>query len=138
MKITKISTLLTLVVLILMAVIVCGACQLQHGDEAQNTPLEAIHAVRYRILGTSPMVQVTFMNDQGGVQQFDVGYPESKNKSWSFNMGSGSSVSVSVQDLIGFGQTVTCQIYVDGTLWKTSTSKGDFVIATCSGIIGSR
>jgi hypothetical protein len=136
MKNRKNTIILGLVVLI--ALVGITANQFLYRVETQVMPLDTTTcAVKYRILSTSPVVQVTLMNDQGGIQQYNLDYPQSKDQSWSFNMQIGAPASLSVQDLIGYGQTVTCQIFVDGKLWKTSTSHGDFIIATCTGIIGA-
>lgn len=91
------------------------------------------HTVRYEVTGGESWYTagLTYENAQGGTEQRDVGLPWSQ----TYTMKTGDFAYISAQLDNGVGQ-ITCTIYVDGTEWKTSTSSGQYVIASCSGSVG--
>ncbi len=77
-------------------------------------------------------MSLTYENAQGGTQQNKTDAAQ-----WSewYTMEAGDFAYLSVQNQkASYG--VKCEIYVDGTLWKTSASDGGYTIATCSGSVG--
>jgi uncharacterized repeat protein (TIGR02543 family) len=86
--------------------------------------------VVYRITGTASSVDVTLNNPTGGTEQYsNVPLP----KEYSYSSFSDDFVYISAQNQGEYG-TVTVSIYVDGVLFKTSSSSGAYVIATASGL----
>jgi hypothetical protein len=55
-------------------------------------------------------------------------------RSWA-NVPNGTWVYISAQNENHRG-SITCNVYVDGILWKTTTSNGGYVICTASGFLG--
>jgi len=103
------------------------------GFLTSTTPIvPTTHQVTYKILGTTSRASLTYENEQGGTEQGEVNTP------WegSFTAENGQFVYISAQNVRDNG-SVTCQIWVDGVKWKESTSSGAYVIATCSGSVGS-
>lgn len=86
-------------------------------------------AVEYEITGTTSAVSVTLSNPTGGMEQFSVVYLPHTYTYYNFP---NNFLYISAQNM-GETGSVTVSIYVNGTLYKTSTSKGGFVIATASG-----
>lgn len=87
--------------------------------------------VKYEVSGTARNVLLTWMNEDGGIEQGYYKLPFSKN----FLMEFGSSVSLVAQNQ-GNSGSVKCKIYLDDVLYKESTSSGAYVLVTCNGIIG--
>jgi uncharacterized repeat protein (TIGR02543 family) len=86
--------------------------------------------VIYKITGTASRVNVTLSNATGGTEQYtNVPLP----KEYSYDSFSDDFVYISAQNQGAYG-TVTVSIYVNGDLFKTSTSSGAYVIATASGL----
>jgi hypothetical protein len=85
--------------------------------------------VLYRITGTASSVDVTLSNATGGTEQYSNVYLPKEYSYYSF---SDDFVYISAQNQGEYG-TVTVSIYVNGNLFKTSTSSGAYVIATASG-----
>jgi len=85
--------------------------------------------VEYRVTGTCSRVDVTYQNSDGGTSQVT-----NKSLPWSYTFtgGTGDFVYVSAQNQEKNG-SVTCTIYRNGNVFKTSTSSGAYVIATASG-----
>ena len=87
--------------------------------------------VEYTVTGTTTLVDITIENEDGGTSQFsDVSVPWS----YEFQGNSGDFVYVSAQNQLDTG-SVTVKIYTDGSVFKTSTSVGAYVIATASGLL---
>lgn len=83
----------------------------------------------YEITGTADEVDVTLNNTTGGTEQYtNVSVPV-KYIYYSF---SDWFLYISAQNQ-GESESVTVSIYVDGELFKTSSSSGAYVIATASG-----
>ena len=87
-------------------------------------------AVIYKITGTAEEVDVTLSNDTGGTEQYtSVSLP----KKYTYTSFDDSFTYISAQNQ-GASGTVTVSIYVNGELFKTSSSSGAYVIATASGL----
>lgn len=87
-------------------------------------------AVVYKITGTAEEVDVTLSNPTGGTEQYSsVSLPEK----YSYTSFPDSFTYISAQNQ-GASGTVIVSIYVNGTLFKTSSSSGAYVIATASGL----
>ena len=93
------------------------------------TSAPSSYLVKYRVQGTGQQADVTYENEQGGTEQRDIPIP------WvhTLTMKSGSFVYLATQSHDDATRTITCEIWVDGELYKTSSSSGKYVIATCSG-----
>jgi hypothetical protein len=86
------------------------------------------YSITYRVKGTTGSADLTYQNAQGGTEQKNVKPPwESK-----FTAKPGAFLYVSAQNQWDAG-SITCEILVDGTVVKTSTSDGGYKIASCSG-----
>jgi hypothetical protein len=84
--------------------------------------------VEYRISGTATTVDVTLANSSGGTEQYsDVVIPHS----YTYKTFSDDFKYISAQNN-GEAGSVTVAIYIKGTVLKTSTSSGAYVIATAS------
>lgn len=97
----------------------------------RRTIAPTTYNVVYEVTGTSAGGSMTYFTDQGGTEQGDYGFPFRKNYTMSF----GDFAYISVQNNYDLG-SVTCKIFVNGVEWKSSTSSGSYVIATCSGSVG--
>lgn len=85
--------------------------------------------VEYKITGTATKVDVTLENSSGGTEQYgDVYLP----KTYTYYDFPGYYLYISAQNQ-GETGSVTVSIYVNGNLYKTSTSSGAYVIASASG-----
>jgi len=85
--------------------------------------------VEYRISGSAYSVFITYANKTEGTSQ------EYANIPWAYSWSgakSGQFLYVSAQNQWETG-SVTVEIYKNGSLYKTSTSTGAYVIATASG-----
>lgn len=96
-----------------------------------------IHTVAYEVVELTHSdvfvsgVDVTLQNPQGGTEQGHYGFPFKEG----FNFSDGQFAYISAQkDEVG--GSFSCHIWVDGVLWRSSTSTGPYSIATCSGTIG--
>ena len=87
----------------------------------------------YKVTGTCGNVSLTYENSSGGTSQIS-----SATLPWTYTFtASGYTfLYVSAQNNNSSG-TVTAEIDVNGSVYKTSTSSGAYVIATSSGTVGS-
>ncbi len=85
--------------------------------------------VVYKITGTADSVSVTLSNASGGTEQYGNVYLPKEYRYYSFDSW---FLYISAQNN-GETGTVIVSIYVDGILYKTSTSSGAYVIANASG-----
>ncbi len=94
-------------------------------------PTPTTYSVTYKITGTASRASVTYANEQGGTEQGVVKIP------WqgSFTAKRSQFLYLSAQNE-GESGSVTCEIWVDGVKWKETTSRGAFVISSCSGLAG--
>ncbi len=95
--------------------------------------LDPNYDVKYEVRGGSGVskAMLTYENSSGGTSQTTT---SSLPWTYSFEAKSGTWVYLSAQNGHG-GGGVQANIYIDGDLWKTSTSNGAYVIATSSGTI---
>ena len=104
-------------------------------------PVPKTHILTYEVAGSAWTVSVTYLNTQGGTEQVsDVRLPWSKTFSnWSFGLAAitaqnTSRISVMGQDRLQSG-SVTVTIYLDGKVFRRSTSSGAGVIASAEGLV---
>jgi hypothetical protein len=92
--------------------------------------------VEYEITGTASSVDVTLSNAQGDTEQFsNVTLSHSKvgrSKIYPYDSFPSHFLYISARNQDNTGN-VTVSIYVNGNLFKTSTSEGPFAIASASG-----
>lgn len=105
-----------------------GAKVVSSGGTSSNT--SKLISVRYEITGTAKRVSVTYSNAEGGTEQGDYKVPFSR----TFAMRQGDFAYISAQNG-GKSGTVTCQIFFNGVVVKTSTSQGAYKIASCDGSV---
>jgi hypothetical protein len=86
--------------------------------------------VIYKIAGTTSRADYTIENSQGGTEQGEVSVPWTK----TFTFRRGDFVYLSAQNQRDSG-TIKCEIWVDGKLFKNSSSSGGYMIASCSGSV---
>jgi hypothetical protein len=100
------------------------------GDSTDTSTPISYPTVVYEITGTAKYVDVTLNNSTGGTEQYtNVPIP----KRYTYNSFPDYFLYISAQNT-GESGTVTVSIYVNGTLFKTSTSSGAYVIASASGM----
>jgi len=90
------------------------------------------YRVTYKITGTASQASLTYENEQGGTEQTKVVIPWQE----TMTVKRGSFLYLSAQNDDESG-SVTCEIWVDGVKWRDSTSRGAYVISTCSGRAGN-
>lgn len=92
--------------------------------------------VRYLItVGAAGSISsITYTNAQGGIEQI-----ANFTGDWDkvFEMKPGTPISLSGQNARDRGD-IKCTIFVDGQVFKESSSSGAYVIASCSGLIPRR
>ena len=118
--------LLVLMVLLLGGILV--ACD----DDDSWDSGSPTYRVKYKVGGTTSQASVTYQNAEGGTEQMDVRVP------WEKTIGTverGGFLYLSAQNYEDSG-SITCEIWVDGRMWKHSTSSGAYVIASCNGSAG--
>lgn len=101
-------------------------------DRLVAPSLSSTYLVEYVIAGTAPDASLTYQNDQGGTAQSEHAIPHRI----TYKMQRGDFAYLSVQNNAQHG-SVICRIYLNGELWRESVSEGAYVIASCSGSIGS-
>jgi hypothetical protein len=115
------------IVLALFCVIVSGALLVGGG---RRTPAGGL-TVEYRVGGSTRGASLTYHNASGGTEQNDVSVPWSQTISPARR---GQFVYLAAQNQFDLGD-VTCEIVVNGEVWKTARSGSDYGIATCSGAL---
>jgi hypothetical protein len=87
--------------------------------------------VKYTVTGTASSASITYANKDEGTEQIaDTAVPWS----YSFDGITGNFVYISAQNQ-GESGSVTVTIYINGSVYKTATSSGEYVIAYASGTI---
>ena len=99
----------------------CIAIALSYGSSGS-----ASTDVKYVISGTATSAMVTYTNETGGTEQVNVNLPFTKE----FKASTGSALSIVAQNN-GSG-SITCEIWINGELKKTSTSTAQYAVVTCS------
>lgn len=126
------GVLLTIFGLLTLAI---GTC-LGGGSSTPSTPSYSGPVVVYEITGTAEKVNITLSNDTGGTEQSYTYLNPTKTLStpWRREYYSFPNrfLYISAQNQGEYG-TVTVSIYVNGELFKTSSSSGAYVIASASG-----
>ena len=133
-KQTAIGCGVLLAIIILISVVI-GTCLIGDSTDTRtpdfipdSTPV-SYPTVVYVVSGSASYASVTLNNGEGGTEQYGkVAIP------WSYTDPSFADnfLYISAQNQ-GDRGTVTVKIYVDGVLFKTSSSSGAYVIATASG-----
>jgi len=129
------TCIVVLVVIIgILCVIAFVTSSLGGGDSTyrpRSTPVT--YDVNYRVTGSASYADMTYNNADDGTEQLDnVRLPWNQR----FNMQYGQFMYISAQNQSESG-SVTCEILVNNKVVKKSTSSGAYVIATCSGRVGS-
>lgn len=96
-----------------------------------NPTPQGQYGVIYRVIGTADEASLTYANAQGGTEQVTVTPPWQK----PLTVQSGQFLYVAAQNEGKTGD-VTCEIWVNGEKWKSSTSSAAYGIASCSGSAG--
>ena len=121
--------------LILMLIVLglIGACLLlSQRTSYLPAPQPTTLAVIYKVTGlVFEGASLTYANAQGGTEQATVDVPWEK----SLTVQRGQFLYLSAQNQ-GKNGTVTCEIWVNGSKWKTSTATAAYGIASCSGSAG--
>jgi hypothetical protein len=112
--------------------------------------------VTYRVNRYSAKtVQVKYITAQGGSVQQDLPYVDSDigrdwQKSGTFHAGDPTQVSAYLQPYQVYDEAtqtwrtqpgtggITCEIFVNGEVWRTASASGANAGATCTGTIGGR
>lgn len=103
-------------------------------DRAENTVAESEYvepttqSVTYRVTGTAKTVSVTIATPDGTSQHDGLAVPWVMSND--YPPGAWLYISAQIED--GWG-TVTATIEIDGEVYKTTTSSGEYVIASVSG-----
>ena len=106
----------------------------QQQEQAQHNNYP--RKIKYEVTGTVSSVNITMQNSEGNTEQLsDVPVPWSKEFTVTPEGVVGYYTYISAQNNGDFG-TVIVKIYVDGKVFKTATSNGDYVIADASGSVG--
>ncbi len=122
------GALVVIIILIAVGISTCLGGNSTDTSTPSYTP-PSYPSVVYEITGSAIYASVTLNNGGGGTEQYSkVAIP------WSYTEQSFADnfLYVSAQNQ-GDRGTVTVKIYVDGVLFKTSSSSGAYVIATASG-----
>jgi hypothetical protein len=131
-KINKKRTLIgcgLLFFLLILLVIILATCLGGGKNSTRSTQIYTGPEVLYEITGTTALVDVTLSNASGGIEQYSNAQVPSH---YRFDNFPNYYLYISAQNQVGAG-TVTVSIYVNGKLYKTSTSSGAYVIATAYG-----
>lgn len=94
-----------------------------------SNPFDTSIEVRYEVVGSAELVNITFENGSGGISQVaNTALP------WShtFSADANEYVYLYAQNM-GETGSITVTIYNDGDVFKRATSEGAFVIVSVSG-----
>jgi hypothetical protein len=119
------------IITVIFIIVGIAMCVLSPSPESSTPSYTTLPEVTYKITGTAIKVDVTLNNDTGGTEQYGNVYLP---REYWYPLFSDDFVYISAQNQGEYG-TVIVSIYVDGVLFKTSTSSGAYVIATASGLI---
>jgi hypothetical protein len=96
------------------------------------------HEVTYRVTSQSDAgdsaVRVTYHDERGRRITQEIDLPGAQ---WTFQLADGSAASITIAN---YGQTgtVTCEILVDGLVWRSDRAEGTNPVAICSGRLGGQ
>jgi hypothetical protein len=85
--------------------------------------------VKYVVRGSQPSTMVTYFNDGGGLEQVSVSLPFEK----TMQVKTGAMLSLAAQN--GASGKITCEIWVNGILKKTSTSTASYGLVSCADLV---
>lgn len=130
---TKNKTFWIIVTVSGILLVLCCICALA----LPNSEMSSIPAVnpfkpqaKYIVKGSAYSANISYFNDQGGLEQVEILLPWEKELS---SLELGSSLSLVAQNN-GAG-TITCEIWVNGELVKNSTTTLDYGVVTCTYLI---
>lgn len=82
--------------------------------------------VKYVLTGSANSALVTYYNETGGIEQANISIPWEK----TINVDIGAPLSLVAQNS-GSG-SITCEIWMNGEKYKTSTSTAQYGVVTCT------
>lgn len=136
MKIIYISIILFILIFILASCCFAPAKQtitnptIEKAPTITTTTFTKTIDVIYRISGTAKDILVTYTNDGGGTTQQTI----NNNQSIHFtNFPYGTYISIVAMTSYGEKGTLTVDIIVDGTIWKTGSASGSFASISLGG-----
>lgn len=132
-------------ILILLVLIILACCclflglplltTLLSGDgltvDQPGQPSFSGNTITYEVTGTGTNASVSYSPPDGGMAQEDVTLPWSKD----FDAEIGDVLSLTASTGTETAE-ITCTIKVNGEVFKTVTSSGQFVFASCAGVLG--
>jgi hypothetical protein len=132
-KVTQVVKIIVGIAFIAAVAVIAITCSLVGGTSQTSTDspkTTSYPTITYEITGTARAVNITLNNPTGGTEQYaNVGLPSK----FTYDSFSDFFLYISAQNQ-GESGTVTVSIYVNGKLYKTSTSSGAYVIASASGV----
>ena len=126
----KSPTLLIIALVSLM--LLCWVSQCSNGTSTRNIRVEPtkrlFYDVEYIIESTNRRYDITYNNQDGNTEQMDV-----SSVTWNKKMVTTSGYFAYISAQVDGSGTITCKIKLNGIVVEQATSKGEYVIATCSG-----
>lgn len=115
-------------------VLACGSARpVQPFDATQDRPAPTVpesYQITYEIEGTAfTKAKLTYQNATGSSQQEEIEIP------WSTTFSAPAGQFVYLSGQLANKGTIRCRILVDGQPFKEAESKGEYVIASCSGSV---
>jgi hypothetical protein len=101
-----------------------------NGDTPEKSVTIFDSAVRYEVTGSAKSSLITYINEDGGIDQLEAKLPWSK----TMVVGNGTTVSLVAQNQGETGR-VECVILVNGEQWKNGESSASYGVVTCQGIV---
>lgn len=92
------------------------------------------YSFEYIVNSTGTDFHLTYANDQGVTVQEDVSTDQPWKKK--YTMQRGNFIYVWAQSGVDLDVRITCQIVVNGEVWRESSSHGKSAYVTCSGSLG--
>jgi hypothetical protein len=131
----KLFIILALSILVF-SVLACGETPTTGANQQPAYQPPAGHSVKIEVTGSPAEIatDVTYQDLASNDTAQDSGRAVPYWRSWA-NVPNGTWVYISAQNDDDRG-SITCSVYVDGKLWKTTTSNGGYVICTASGFLG--
>lgn len=118
----------------LIGAVVLGVREQPVRKSVKINPEAAGHRITYLVTSGLPSegktISLTWSNAEGGTDQTESSTPWTKE----LRVSPGFTAYVSAQ-LGGRGDDIQCEIFIDGTNFKRSSSSGKYAISTCSGAV---
>lgn len=128
-KSKKTGAITTIIAIIVLAVAGYIYYTQDMGGDLSSLTSAKTYTVKYEIKGSASEVDITYTNAEGGTaQESGVKLPWT----YTFNGKAGDFVYISAQNQGSYG-SVTVTIYKDNTNFKSTTSSGEYVIASADG-----